>query len=507
LVCHSQFSDQPEVIVLDRVRGCIAIAVSNNAKDDADIRTSLNLRILEVTKRISEFERLPFRRAIVYQGNAESVGRVGKETVVLSRSEYLSGAWFRQLPSIDVDVSAIETIAARLHSSLVFPSRARKGASDAGKKDRAAERVVLDRLQASAAQVEVPDVLLITGPPGSGKTLALAARARWYSHLHPEWKIQIVCYNRSLQSFLHSLVRRSANVEVATFTSFSRSRAQVFSNLSNEAALRDLAKARKQGIMRDIDLLLVDEWQDFAAPWIEYCLDTVVKGRGGACFAGDEKQALYQESPPVSALQHRDVVQVVLDRPYRSTKQILQFTALLDELFQTDGIDLSLEGEPIDVIHAGSWDEQAEAAVWEARKLIESGERNPDQIGIICSRKSIVSRVTGLLEEAEIEYELLGSSSNSKYEGSLERVTVSTVHSAKGLEFDVVILLGLDAIKPVADADLPQKSRVAYVGPTRARDQLIITFTKPTTMIRRLRNAPQALIRHWEFPDDFQIGG
>jgi len=209
----------------------------------------------------------------------------------------------------------------------------------------------------------------------------------------------------------------------------------------------------------------------------------------------------------VSALQHRDVVQVVLDRPYRSTKQILQFTALLDELFQTDGIDLSLEGEPIDVIHAGSWDEQAEAAVWEARKLIESGERNPDQIGIICSRKSIVSRVTGLLEEAEIEYELLGSSSNSKYEGSLERVTVSTVHSAKGLEFDVVILLGLDAIKPVADADLPQKSRVAYVGPTRARDQLIITFTKPTTMIRRLRNAPQALIRHWEFPDDFQIGG
>src|SRR5205807_8271406 len=57
-------------------------------------------------------------------------------------------------------------------------------------------------------------------------------------------------------------------------------------------------------------------------------------------------------------------------------------------------------------------------------------------------------------------------------------VVLSTVHSAKGLEWDAVFLIGLeDGVLPNANAeDLEEERRVAYVGVTRARRLLGLTF-------------------------------
>ena len=57
-------------------------------------------------------------------------------------------------------------------------------------------------------------------------------------------------------------------------------------------------------------------------------------------------------------------------------------------------------------------------------------------------------------------------------------VVLSTVHSAKGLEWDAVFLAGMeDGVLPHANADdIEEERRIAYVGVTRAKRLLGLTY-------------------------------
>ena len=62
-------------------------------------------------------------------------------------------------------------------------------------------------------------------------------------------------------------------------------------------------------------------------------------------------------------------------------------------------------------------------------------------------------------------------------------VTLMTLHAAKGLEFPVVFMVGLeDGLFPSdrsdSLADIEEERRLAYVGITRAREQLFLTYAK-----------------------------
>ena len=56
---------------------------------------------------------------------------------------------------------------------------------------------------------------------------------------------------------------------------------------------------------------------------------------------------------------------------------------------------------------------------------------------------------------------------------------LSTIHSAKGLEWDTVVMVGVeDGVLPNANAeDIEEEPRVAYVGVTRARRRLGLTYS------------------------------
>lgn len=60
--------------------------------------------------------------------------------------------------------------------------------------------------------------------------------------------------------------------------------------------------------------------------------------------------------------------------------------------------------------------------------------------------------------------------SKRDFDITTDSVSISTIHSAKGLDFAHVFLLGLERLRP----ENARQRRLAYVGITRAREQLTL---------------------------------
>jgi DNA helicase-2/ATP-dependent DNA helicase PcrA len=66
-------------------------------------------------------------------------------------------------------------------------------------------------------------------------------------------------------------------------------------------------------------------------------------------------------------------------------------------------------------------------------------------------------------------------------------VTLMTIHNAKGLEFPVVFLLGMeDGVFPhmrsIEAGDVEEERRLAYVGITRAKQKLYLTYARTRSL-------------------------
>ena len=95
-------------------------------------------------------------------------------------------------------------------------------------------------------------------------------------------------------------------------------------------------------------------------------------------------------------------------------------------------------------------------------------------------------------------------------EESAEAVVLMTLHSAKGLEFPAVFLTGLEegvfphARSMQSDREMEEERRLAYVGITRAKEELFLTFAARRTIFgntqinqvsRFVREVPQELFK------------
>ncbi|NEN82295.1 DNA helicase PcrA [Paenibacillus elgii] len=115
--------------------------------------------------------------------------------------------------------------------------------------------------------------------------------------------------------------------------------------------------------------------------------------------------------------------------------------------------------------------------------------------------KSLVSFLTDLALIADID------SMNQDPEAGKQGVVLMTMHSAKGLEFPVVFIMGLEeGVFPHSRAlmdneELEEERRLAYVGITRAEEELFLTCARMRTLFgRTTANAPSRFLQ--ELPQE-----
>ncbi len=99
-----------------------------------------------------------------------------------------------------------------------------------------------------------------------------------------------------------------------------------------------------------------------------------------------------------------------------------------------------------------------------------------------CNNIGETPTAPGFLEEISLVADV------DKYDETADAVVLMTVHAAKGLEFPVVFLAGMeDGIFPSQqnigeEAEMSEERRLAYVAITRAKEQLYITHAKNRMM-------------------------
>ncbi len=144
------------------------------------------------------------------------------------------------------------------------------------------------------------------------------------------------------------------------------------------------------------------------------------------------------------------------------------------------------------------------------RKMLERQETREDAEGRMSNVEELILAASESQERGETIFEFLDRAALAAELDALDpssRVTLMTVHSAKGLEFDTVCLVGLEeglfphSLSSGSKEDLEEERRLCYVAVTRARRKLYISWTprrRSFGMDAFNRSEPSRFL--WEMP-------
>lgn len=322
----------------------------------------------------------------------------------------------------------------------------------------------------------------IKGPPGSGKTNLLLMRAAYLTSLHKN--ILILVLNRNLAEF----IRSGANAYGLDSQSVLTSRSFV-GTLAREAGIvltrsnsYEASRAETLAILQDIrartggpiyDAFLIDEAQDHS---IEELL--AMRALTHDLFlTSDSRQMIYDGGIASDSL--AQIVDEVksLRYHYRSSPEICDLADSIGQTFSTGYQKISptsryprdAPNEPVRV-EEGSLQRQAELIAERATR--QARAYRGQLIGVIAPRRDDVSAIIGYLRSMGLDSMMTIQDNDEGFLPLDPRrpIFVSTVHGAKGLEFQAVHFAAADSVKFCGAI----QKRLAFTAVTRAKSALAV---------------------------------
>lgn len=238
------------------------------------------------------------------------------------------------------------------------------------------------------------------------------------------------------------------------------------SKILNDEKFDELFKLIEENpqCIRHLEWILLDEAQDSDPMQFKFLFDMINPER--FFITGDPKQSIYQwkDADPqlmMDLAQRPGVHLFSMNENYRNgfnilkfAKQIIKPTKLIDDSIAMRQGNGAVTETPFSLERIAQYVKQGKFGDW----------------AILTRTNAEISLITGKLSREKIPYDTFkqGDLSNEELSEKMKQDTVKvlTIHSAKGLEFENVIVFGTRFT--------PKEERnVCYVAATRARENLI----------------------------------
>ena len=282
---------------------------------------------------------------------------------------------------------------------------------------------------------------------------------------------------------------------------FARVRAKLRADgmITSAELFTKLAAHYATGAKSPFEHVVVDEAQDLGVPQLRFLASLAARRPNGLFFAGDLGQRIFQTPFSWKALG----VDVrgrsrILTVNYRTSHQIrLRADRLLGpEIADVDGNTESRRGTvsvfngppPLVRTFPDAEAEISGVAEW-LNECAQAGVR-PGEMAVFVRSEDELPRARAALDRSALPHHVL----DDLVETETEKVSIGTMHLAKGLEFRVVAVMACDdevvprqqRIDDVADeADLKEvydtERHLLYVAVTRARDRLLVSSLEPAS--------------------------
>ncbi|MCI0633433.1 MAG: DNA helicase PcrA [Actinobacteria bacterium] len=239
-------------------------------------------------------------------------------------------------------------------------------------------------------------------------------------------------------------------------------------------------------------------------------INTPKRGIGAATVSAIESLAVFEEIPFLEAARRADVL---TELGSRAKGAVAGFIGVMDRLREA----YEAGGGPKRMVEVAAT-ESGYILEMEAERTVEAEGRieNLRELGGVAAefeQRSPEGTLAEFLEQVSLVSE------QDEYDEGSGSVTLMTLHNAKGLEFGVVFIIGLeDGVFPHyrsmgEPAQLEEERRLMYVGVTRAQQRLYLTHAWSRTLFgsssfnppsRFLGEIPGELLRSI---DEAELGG
>lgn len=361
---------------------------------------------------------------------------------------------------------------------------------------------------------------VIHGVAGSGKTIILLHRCLYLAKISKK-PILVLCYNITLAQKLSASIEQRGikNVEVNNFNAWCASqlgkhKIQIIKGAENiwERQIKSMIQAVDKGKIPkgQYNAILIDEGHDFEPEWLKLVVQMIDPITNSLLLLYDDAQSIYKKKSSLNFTLASVGIQAqgrttILKINYRNTQEILQFAYQFakNHFPQPKNSDIPIiapeaaggSGNKPIVTKFKYPQQEIKSALETLEKLNKEG-KEWGEIAIIAPIIANLKEIAEAMDKENIPYQLLVSRKGKRnYQPNINKITLITTTSSKGLEFDTAIILNASFVygsndeetEEETDINLLNSIRRLYVAMTRAQNLLFISYWKDNEVSELLK--------------------
>lgn len=347
------------------------------------------------------------------------------------------------------------------------------------------EVVELTKQQRAIVEATEPYVVVVA-TAAAGKTRCITERVRWLlNNGVPGEEIVTITFTNAAAEEISERLGNPTGVFIGTIHSLANYYLKTSgidtSRVLNDEKFDDLFKLIKKNphCVQHVSHLIVDEAQDSNPQQFEFLLDMIAPDN--YMLMGDHRQSIYRfngATPEyiLSLMESPEVTTYELTENYRNAPEILQYAKNGIRTLGRDYEDYSVpmrstHGRVIDVPYSG------EGIATTIKRYVSRGDCDYKDWFILTRTNAELDTILQVLKRHKIPTDTFKraqlDNKGLKEKMRENTVKVLTIHTAKGLEADNVVVIG------ARYRDIEEKC-VNYVAATRARNLLVWAYKTNT---------------------------